>query len=105
MEHGDAMKRFPIPAWPHSRAYTIATIEKEIVRAREKYPEAGDHIKLLESYTAELKTALYQRNLGKISVSHCFALACTCAALAIRIAEEGSEPFSTWSPRDTSQVE
>lgn len=92
--------------WPNMREYTLKQIADELVRARKKHPDPGRHFQLLESYTFELNMAARAFLLSRNgSAAQVFASACAVAAMAIRIAEEGSIPFVTYPKASGNPVQ
>lgn len=80
--------------WPQMRAETLKQISGELVRARQKHPQRGAHLYLIDNYTRDLRDALETHARGKgRSTAQIFASAATVAAMAIRIMEEGTEGF------------
>lgn len=85
-----------VGAWPNMRDDTMRAICDELIRAREKHPAKGNALRLLHSYSRELEQALDANTEAKRKgavgppATFIYALAATCAALVVRIMEEGS---------------
>lgn len=91
--------------WPNMREHTLKQIADELVRARKKYPQPGEHVQFLRSYTNELVATQSAHLGGRANMAQVFALACTVAAMAIRIAEEGGQPFVTYPKASGNPVQ
>jgi hypothetical protein len=82
-----------VGSWPNMRSYTAKAVAEELIRARQKHPTRGAHTVLCQNYLRELVKAIEDNHCGKQSASQIFACAMAVAAMAIRIAEEGTFGF------------
>jgi len=69
------------------------SVSAELAYAREKFPGNEDQFAALIEEVGELANALIEHKRGKGNGANVFAEAIQVAAMAIRVAEEGSKEF------------
>lgn len=77
--------------FPNMQDYTLKMIAASLVTARKKHPKVGDHLRLLESYVAELRHAFEQHHSGKGPAHQIQSVGYEVAAMLIRCIEEGTK--------------
>ena len=77
--------------FPNMQEYTLKKIAASLVSARKKHPKVGDHLKLLESYVAEMRDAFERHHHGKGPAYQVQVVGYEAAAMLIRCIEEGTK--------------
>jgi len=69
-------------------------IERELQRARQKFPDNKHQLTAMNEEVGELNQAMLEHEYGNVPASKVFEEAIQVAAMAIRVASEGDHSFS-----------